>query len=173
MNVKIVERYKINTGINRFDLYKTYNDISDVIDTVYVLNIDGKDLYTTYATKEEAEQAALKYNRDKYLQELKCQAESKLQEMTKFRFRLSHLNHIYSTWKHEKKYTINGGKEFFDTFREENPVINMLPKNEQHKCYITLMKARLKKRISEYYKIKKDYITIKEKIKKIKSNPEI
>ena len=167
MNVKVVERYKPKLSHHYGQVYK---DVLDIADVVYVLNINGIDSYNQYATKEEAEQAALKYNKDNYLRELNCKAESKLQEMIKFRFRLSRLNHVYSTWKHEKKYTINGGKEFFDKFREENPVILKLSPKDQHTCYITLMKSQLKSRIAEYYKIKKEYLNIKKEIEKAKAS---
>lgn len=167
MNVKVVERYKPKLTHHYGHVYK---DVLDIADIVYVLNINGKDSYRHYATKEEAEQAALKYNRDNYLIELNYKAKSKLQEMTKFRFRLSRLNHVYSTWKGQCQYKWHGGEEFYNSFIEDNPVIKLLGPKEQHKCLIALMKDRLKNRIAEYYKLKKEYLDIKKEIEKVKTS---
>lgn len=168
-NVKIVERYKPKKFSYRIG--EVYKDFSEIIDVVYILNIDGKDGFHEYATKEEAEQAALKYNTQEFLKELQNKANEKIKELDRFRQRLSYLNKVYITWKSVRinKGTNYIGKDIVDIFNEENPVISLLAPQERHKCYIALMKEKLKKRISEYYKIKKEYLNIKKKIKNYKT----
>lgn len=165
--IKIIERYIPKYSEYKYKTGISYKDILEIVDTIYILNIDGKDNDRQYKTKEEAEQAIIRYNKEDHLKNLQKKADKKLQELINFRSRLYHLNSIYSVWKREKCYEI--GKEFISGFKENNPVIDLLSQQEQQRCYMVLMKNILKGRISEYYKIKKEYLKIKKEIKRLKN----
>lgn len=166
--IEIIERYKPKYSEYKYRTGISYKDILEIVDTVYILNIDGKDNFHEYATKEEAEQAALKYNTQEFLKELQNKADLKLRELVYFKFTLSHLNQLYIFYK-KKKYTASNGHEFLNKFNTENPVISLLPPQDQHKCYIALMKNALKEKIDEFYRLKKEYLGIKKEIKRLKN----
>lgn len=167
-NVKIVERYKLKLTHH---YGHAYNDITDIVDTVYVLNINGKDDYHQYNTREEAERAAVKYNKDNYLKELRAKADTQLKDLIRFRGSLSYLNTVYMTWKGSRvipKELSYVGKNLIDSFNKDNPVLALLPPQEKHKCYIVLIKNCLKNSIKQYYKYKKEYLNTKKEIEKAK-----
>ena len=53
-----------------------------------------------YKTKQEAEEAALKLDTIKYLEELHKRANATLEKLRRFRFKLSELNYLYVSLKH-------------------------------------------------------------------------
>lgn len=69
--IEIVERYLPKQTAS---FYKTYKDISEIVKVVYALSSNGNILYDIYDTREEAEEAALKLNNIKYLEELRKRA---------------------------------------------------------------------------------------------------
>lgn len=161
--IEIVERY-MPKYLSRIG--ETYGDISEIADVVYMLVVNGKRDWNIYKTKEEAEEAALKLDTVKYLDELRKRANAALEKLRRFRFKLSELNYLYISLKHktqESQYI----HRFIESANKNNHVINLLPEKEQHKCYVTLAKEQLINAINEYKKLKKEYLYTKESISKI------
>lgn len=161
--IEIVERYLPKRATS---FGKTYKDISEIVKTVYVLSTNGNILYDVYDTKEEAEEAALKLDTIKYLEELRKRANAALEKLRRFRFKLSELNYLYISLKHrtqESQYI----HKFIENANKYNHVINLLPEKDKQKCYVTLAKEQLINAINEYKKLKKEYLSTKELISKI------
>ena len=145
---------------------ETYADISEIADIVYMLVVNGKMHYNIYKTKQEAEEAALKLDTVKYLEELRKRANAALEKLRRFRFKLSELNYLYISLKH-KTPEAQKFRNFIESANKNNHVIKLLSEKEQHKCYVALAKEHLTNVISEYKKLKKEYLSIKESISKI------
>lgn len=161
--IEIVERY-MPKHLSRIGA--TYEDISEIADTVYMLVINGKIHYNIYKTKQEAEEAALKLDTVKYLDELRKRANAALEKLRRFRFKLSELNYLYISLKH-KTSEVQKFHNFIENANKYNHVITLLSEKEQHKCYVALAKEHLTNAISEYKKLKKEYLSTKELISKI------
>ena len=161
--IEIVERY-YPKRLSRIG--ETYGDISEIADVVYVLVVNGKRDWNIYKTKEEAEEAALKLDTIKYLEELRKRANAALEKLKRFRFKLSELNYLYISLKHrtqESQYI----HKFIENANKYNHVINLLPEKDKQKCYVVLAKEQLINAIDEYKKLKKEYLYTKESISKI------
>lgn len=164
--IEIVERY-YPKRLSRIG--ETYGDISEIADVVYMLVVNGKRDWDIYKTKEEAEEAALKLDTIKYLDELRKRANVALEKLRRFRFKLSELNYLYISLKHrtqESQYI----HKFIESVNKDNHVIKLLSEKEQHKCYVALAKEHLTNAISEYKKLKKEYLSTKELISKINTS---
>ena len=161
--IEIVERY-YPKRLSRIG--ETYADISEIADIVYMLVVNGKMHYNIYKTKQEAEEAALKLDTVKYLEELRKRANAALEKLRRFRFKLSELNYLYISLKH-KTPEAQKFRNFIESANKNNHVIKLLSEKEQHKCYVALAKEHLTNAISEYKKLKKEYLSIKESISKI------
>lgn len=161
--IEIVERY-YPKRLSRIG--ETYGDISEIADVVYMLVVNGKRDWNIYKTKEEAEEAALKLDTIKYLDELRKRANAALEKLRRFRFKLSELNYLYVSLKH-KTPEAQKFHNFIESANKNNHVINLLPEKEQYKCYVALAKEHLTNAISEYKKLKKEYFSTKELISKI------
>lgn len=161
--IEIVERY-YPKRLSRIG--ETYEDISEIADIVYMLVVNGKKDWNIYKTKEEAEEAALKLDTIKYLEELRKRANAALEKLRRFKFKLSELNYLYVSLKHrtqESQYI----HKFIKSANKDNHVIKLLSEKEQHKCYVALAKEHLINAINEYKKLKKEYLSTKESISKI------
>lgn len=161
--IEIVERY-YPKRLSRIG--ETYGDISEIADVVYILIVNGKRDWNIYKTKEEAEEAALKLDTIKYLDELRKRANVALEKLRRFRFKLSELNYLYISLKHRTQESQCIHK-FIESANKNNHVINLLPEKDKQKCYVALAKEHLTNAISEYKKLKKEYLSIKESISKI------
>ena len=60
-----------------------------------MLVVNGKRDWNIYKTKQEAEEAVLKLDTVKYLEELRKRANVALEKLRRFRFKLSELNYLY------------------------------------------------------------------------------
>lgn len=161
--IEIVERY-YPKRLSRIG--ETYGDISEIADVVYVLVVNGKRDWNIYKTKQEAEEAALKLDTIKYLDELRKRANAALEKLRRFRFKLSELNYLYINLKH-KTSEAQKFRNFIESANKNNHVINLLPEKDKQKCYVALAKEHLINAIDEYKKLKKEYLSIKESISKI------
>ena len=161
--IEIVERY-YPKRLSRIG--ETYGDISEIADVVYVLVVNGKRDWNIYKTKQEAEEAALKLDTIKYLDELRKRANTALEKLRRFRFKLSELNYLYINLKH-KTSEAQKFRNFIESANKNNHVINLLPEKDKQKCYVALAKEHLINAIDEYKKLKKEYLSIKESISKI------
>ena len=164
--IEIVERY-YPKRLSRIG--ETYEDISEIADVVYMLVVNGKRDWNIYKTKQEAEEAALKLDTVKYLEELRKRANVALEKLRRFRFKLSELNYLYISLKHrtqESQYI----HKFIESVNKNNHVINLLPEKDKQKCYVALAKEHLTNAISEYKKLKKEYLSTKELISKINTS---
>lgn len=164
--IEIVERY-YPKRLSRIG--ETYGDISEIADVVYMLVVNGKRDWNIYKTKQEAEEAALKLDTVKYLEELRKRANAALEKLKRFRFKLSELNYLYISLKHKTPEAQKFYK-FIESANKDNHVIKLLSEKEQHKCYVTLAKEQLINAISEYKKFKKEYLSTKELISKINTS---
>ena len=164
--IEIVERY-YPKRLSRIG--ETYGDISEIADVVYMLVVNGKRDWNIYKTKQEAEEAALKLDTVKYLEELRKRANAALEKLRRFRFKLSELNYLYVNLKHKTPEAQKFYK-FIESANKDNHVIKLLSEKEQHKCYVALAKEHLINAISEYKKLKKEYISTKELISKINTS---
>lgn len=164
--IEIVERY-YPKRLSRIG--ETYGDISEIVDIVYMLVVNGKRDWNIYKTKEEAEEAALKLDTVKYLEELRKRANAALEKLRRFRFKLSELNYLYISLKH-KTSEAQKFRNFIENANKYNHVIKLLSEKEQHKCYVALAKEHLANAISEYKKLKKEYLSTKELISKINTS---
>lgn len=164
--IEIVERY-YPKRLSRIG--ETYGDISEIADVVYMLVVNGKRDWNIYKTKEEAEEAALKLDTVKYLDELRKRANAALEKLRRFRFKLSELNYLYISLKHKTPEAQNF-RNFIESANKNNHVINLLPEKDKQKCYVTLAKEQLINAISEYKKLKKEYLSTKELISKINTS---
>ena len=164
--IEIVERY-YPKRLSRIG--ETYEDISEIADVVYMLVVNGKRDWNIYKTKEEAEEAALKLDTIKYLDELRKRANVALEKLRRFRFKLSELNYLYISLKHKTPEAQKFYK-FIESANKDNHVIKLLSEKEQHKCYVALAKEHLTNAISEYKKLKKEYLSTKELISKINTS---
>ena len=164
--IEIVERY-YPKQLSRIG--ETYGDISEIADVVYMLVVNGKRDWNIYKTKQEAEEAALKLDTVKYLEELRKRANAALEKLKRFRFKLSELNYLYISLKHKTPEAQKFYK-FIESANKDNHVIKLLSEKEQHKCYVALAKEHLTNAISEYKKLKKEYLSTKELISKINTS---
>lgn len=131
-----------------------------------MLVVNGKRDWNIYKTKQEAEEAALKLDIVKYLEELRKRANAALEKLRRFRFKLSELNYLYISLKHRTQESQCIHK-FIKSANKDNHAIKLLSEKEQHKCYVALAKEQLTNAISEYKKLKKEYLSTKESISKI------
>lgn len=161
--IEIVERY-YPKRLSRIG--ETYGDISEIADVVYMLVVNGKRDWNIYKTKQEAEEAALKLDTVKYLEELRKRANAALEKLRRFRFKLSELNYLYISLKH-KTPEAQKFRNFIESANKNNHVINLLPEKDKQKCYVALAKEQCINAINEYKKLKKEYLSIKESISKI------
>ena len=164
--IEIVERY-YPKRLSRIG--ETYGDISEIADVVYMLVVNGKRDWNIYNTKQEAEEAALKLDTVKYLEELRKRANAALEKLKRFRFKLSELNYLYISLKHKTPEAQKFYK-FIESANKDNHVIKLLSEKEQHKCYVALAKEHLTNAISEYKKLKNEYLSTKELISKINTS---
>ena len=165
--IEIVERY-MPKYLSRIG--ETYGDISEIADIVYMLVVNGKMHYNIYKTKQEAEEAALKLDTVKYLEELRKRANAALEKLRRFRFKLSELNYLYISLKH-KTPEAQKFRNFIESANKNNHVINLLPEKDKQKCYVALAKEQFINAINDYNKLKNEYLSIKESISTI--NPSI
>ena len=161
--IEIVERY-YPKRLSSFG--GTYGDISEIADVVYMLVVNGKRDWIIYKTKQEAEEAALKLDTIKYLDELRKRANVALEKLRRFRFKLSELNYLYVSLKH-KTPEAQKFRNFIESANKDNHVIILLPEKDKQKCYVALAKEQLINAINEYKKLKKEYLSTKESISKI------
>lgn len=164
MAAQIVERY-LPRNVS-WSWTTTYKNVFDLVNTVYVIEVDGRETGKQYKTREEAEEAKQKLDRESYINKLKAEAEKKLKDLIEFRLKLSYMNCNYMQFKN-KTYTPTN--RYIEKFKEDNPVIRLLPKDQKRKCYLVLMKAAYKKAINEYYSKKKEYIDAKNKVIEFKN----
>ena len=146
--IEIVERYLPKRATS---FGKTYKDISEIVKTVYVLSTNGNILYDVYDTKEEAEEAALKLDTVKYLEELRKRANAALEKLRRFRFKLSELNYLYVSLKH-KTPEAQKFHNFIESANKNNHVINLLHEKDKQKmlcCFSKRTSYKCYKRIQE------------------------
>ena len=100
-----------------------------------MLVVNGKRDWNIYKTKQEAEEAVLKLDTVKYLEELRKRANVALEKLRRFRFKLSELNYLYISLKHRTQESQCIHK-FIESANKNNHVINLLPEKDKQKCYV-------------------------------------
>lgn len=163
MEAEIVERYLPKNGTWS---WITYKNVFDLVQTVYVIEVDGRETGKQYKTREEAEDDKKKLDRESYINKLEAEVDKKLKDLIAFRFKLSYMNCNYMQFKNKTYTPLNS---FIIKFKEDNPVVRLLPKEQKHKCYLVLMKVEYKKAINEYYSKKKEYLDAKSNLAKFKN----